>query len=221
VLPSLGEVVRSAHDLWYVRDLPTNLWVSLKRVVYGFVIAVAVCFPLGVLMGTFTKIKATFDPTTVFFAYLPIPAILPLFLLFFGMTEMQKYMYLALAFSIYLLPLFVQAVDKVDNVFLQTAYTLGASRWQVMTKVMLGVALPDIYTAMRLGFGVGWGYIILAEMVDMTAGGVGAMILVSQRQGPREHIYLILVAIVALAYLTDLLWQFVGDRFFPYRREKR
>jgi ABC-type nitrate/sulfonate/bicarbonate transport system permease component len=73
---------------------------------------------------------------------------------------------------------------------------------------------------MRMGFGVGWSYILLAEMVDMRSG-VGGIIMTSQRRGPREHIYLVLVAIVIVAFLTDKLWAAVGGWLFPYRGDKR
>jgi NitT/TauT family transport system permease protein len=148
---------------------------------------------------------------------LPIPALVPLTLSLFGTGEKQKVAFLALAFMIYLLPLIVDAVDSVDDVYLKTAYTLGANRSQLVRKVLLGVAWPDIYQAMRLGFGIGWSYIILAEMVDIGRG-LGGIIIISQRRGPREHIYLVLLVIVALAFLTDRLWQSVGRLLFPYRR---
>ena len=86
---------------------------------------------------------------------------------------------------------------------------------------LLPIALPNIFDAMRLGFGIGWGYIILAEMVDMGSFGVGTLILTSQRRGPREDIYLVLIAIVLMAFITDKIWDKVGQQLFPYRSQKR
>jgi ABC-type nitrate/sulfonate/bicarbonate transport system permease component len=153
-------------------------------------------------------------------AYLPIPALVPLTLSLLGTGEKQKIGFLALAFVIYLLPLVVAAVDQVDDVYLKTAYTLGATKWQAVTKVLLAVSWHDIYQALRLGFGIGWSYILLAEMVDIGKG-VGGIIIVSQRRGPREHIYLVLIVIVLLAFVTDKIWATLGERLFPYRREAR
>jgi NitT/TauT family transport system permease protein len=193
--------------------------VSLRRVVEGFALAVAVAFPLGVLMGAFTKVKAAFTPLTVFGAYLPIPTLVPLTLSLFGTGELQKVMFLALAFTIYLVPLFVAAVDSVDDTYLKTAYTLGASKTEAVSRVLLPISWPEIYQAMRMGFGVGWSYILLAEMVDVGRG-LGGIIITSQRRGPREHIYLVLLIIVAVAFLTDKLWAALGRRLFPYRVAK-
>ena len=85
-----------------------------------------------------------------------------------------------------------------------------------MRSVLLRVALPDLFQAMRFGFGIGWTYIILAEMVAADRG-LGEIIIVAQRRGPREHIYLVLATIVLIAYLTDRLWIRLSRRFFPYR----
>ena len=220
ILPSPSEVVQSLPLLWFDRALTRNLAVSFTRVVQGFALAVAISFPLGVMMGAFTKVKAAFTPLTVFGAYLPIPTLVPLTLSLFGTGELQKVMFLALAFSIYLVPLFVAAVDSVDDTYLKTAYTLGASKGQAVSRVLLPISWPDIWQAMRLGFGVGWSYILLAEMVDVGRG-LGGIIITSQRRGPREHIYLVLVIIVAVAFLTDKLWAIVGRFLFPYRSGKR
>ena len=220
ILPSPAEVVASFPLLWFDRALTRNLAVSFTRVLEGFALGVAISFPLGVLMGAFTKVKAAFTPLTVFGAYLPIPTLVPLTLSLFGTGEMQKVMFLALAFSIYLVPLFVAAVDAVDDTYLKTAYTLGASKGQAVGRVLLPISWPDIWQAMRLGFGVGWSYILLAEMVDVGKG-LGGIIITSQRRGPREHIYLVLVIIVAVAFLTDKLWAVVGRFLFPYREAKR
>jgi NitT/TauT family transport system permease protein len=220
ILPSPAEVVRSFPLLWFDRAVTRNLAVSFWRVVEGFALGVAISFPLGVLMGSFTKVKAAFTPLTVFGAYLPIPTLVPLTLSLFGTGELQKVMFLALAFSIYLVPMFVAAVDAVDDTYLKTAYTLGATKSQAVSRVLLPISWPDIWQAMRLGFGVGWSYILLAEMVDVGRG-IGGIIITSQRRGPREHIYLVLVIIVAVAFLTDKLWAAVGRFLFPYREAKR
>ncbi len=215
ILPSPAEVLRSLRSLWFDAELSRSVMASAMRVVGGFTIGLACAFPLGVLMGSFSNVRALFSPLATFGAYLPIPTLVPLTMSLFGIGEFQKIMFLALAFFVYLLPLIVKAVDGVDNVYLQTAYTLGAGRWQLLRRVLLGVALPHIFRAMRLGFGIGWTYIILAEMVAADRG-LGTIIIVAQRRGPREHIYLVLLTIVIIAYVTDRVWAWLERVFFPY-----
>lgn len=221
ILPSPMETIRGLKSIFTERKLASNLFSSLLRVIEGFLVAIVIVFPLGILMGAYRKIHALFSPLMVFGGYLPIPALVPLTMSLFGVNEWQKVMFLALAFGIYLLPLFVKTIEEIDNVYLLTAYTLGASQFQTVRRVLLAIAAPNLYDSMRMGFGIGWGYIILAEMVDLGSGGVGAMILVSQRRALPADIYLVLLSIVILAFVTDKIWEFVGDRLFPYRRLKR
>lgn len=216
ILPSPVEVLKSFKSLWFEAELTRSVIASTFRVVLGFLVGVMISFPLGLFMASFSKIKALFDPIVIFIAYLPIPALVPLTMSIFGIDEMQKVMFLALAFIIYLLPLIIKSVEDVHNIYLQTAYTLGLSRWQIVRHVLLPISFPQIIDAMRLGFGVGWTYIILAEMVAAERG-LGQIIIIAQRRGPREHIYLVLVVIVIIAYVTDKLWQALYRYLFPYK----
>lgn len=219
ILPSPSEVVKSFPKLWFDRALMRSVWFSFRRVFGGFLFAVILAFPLGVAMGSFGKIKAMFNPIAVLGGYVPIPALVPLTMSLFGTGEFQKIAFLGIAFFVYLLPLIVRTVDEVDNVLLQTGYTLGVNKLQAVSKILLPVSLPDIFDAMRLGFGVGWGYIILAEMVAAEKG-LGNIIIISQRRGPREHIYLVLLAIILIAFLTDKVWLTIGRMLFPYKQFK-
>jgi ABC-type phosphate transport system permease subunit len=133
ILPAPLEVLKSFPTLWFEAELSRSIVASTSRVVVGFLIGWLIAFPLSILMGSFSRIKALFEPSTIFLAYLPIPALVPLTMSLFGIDEMQKVMFLALAFFIYMVPLFVKAVEDVDNVYLQTAYTMGASRWEAVT----------------------------------------------------------------------------------------
>jgi ABC-type nitrate/sulfonate/bicarbonate transport system permease component len=216
ILPSPAEVARAVHSLWFEAELSRSIVASAARVVGGFVVALLIVFPAGILMGSFTKVHALLDPLVVFGAYLPIPTLVPLTMSLFGIGETQKIMFLAIAFVVFLLPMFVKTLNGVDEIYLQTAQTLGATKWQVVRRVLVGISLPALYDAMRLGFGIGWTYIILAEMVAADRG-LGQIVIVAQRRGPREHIYLVLVVIVLIAYVTDKLWLQLGKRIFPYR----
>lgn len=217
ILPSPSEVVGSFPSLWFERALSRSAVISFMRVLVGFGIGVLVALPAGIGMGSFEPIRAAFRPLALVFGYLPIPTLVPLTLSLFGTGETQKVMFLAIAFFVYLLPLVVKAIDDVDPVYLQTAFTLGATTAQAVRKVLVAIAWPDIYQALRNGFGVGWGYILLAEMVAAEQG-LGNIIIISQRRGPREHIYLVLAAITLIAFVTDRLWARAGRWLFPYRQ---
>ena len=222
-LPSPSEVF-SPHDsvvpLFRDRNLPEHAWISLRRIGLGFLVALAVALPLGILMGSFSSVRSMFAPVTTASGYIPIVTIVPLTMFWWGIDEKQKALFLALAFMIYLLPAVIKAIDNVPDVYVLTASTLGASRWQIVLRVLVPVALPDIWHAMRLAFGVGWTYLMLTEVV-VVAGGLGGLIEMSRRRGPREHVYLVIIVITLIAWAADLLWSRGGRLLFPYRKGAR
>lgn len=219
-LPSPAEVFsfdNSIKPLLEDRHLSQHVLISLKRVSLGYLVALAVSLPLGVLMGSFGSVRAMFAPTTTASGYIPIATLVPLTMAWFGTDEKQKVVFLAIAFAIYLLPMIIRAIDAVPDVYLRTASTLGASRLQMVRQILIPVALPDIWQGMRLAFGVGWTYLVLAEVV-VYADGLGYLIAMSQRRGPREHVYLIILIITLIAWAADLAWVYLGRLLFPYKR---
>jgi ABC-type nitrate/sulfonate/bicarbonate transport system permease component len=217
ILPSPVEVVQSIPELVSSRDLPHHVWASIRRVGLSFLLALVIVLPLGILMGSFGSIGAIFTPVSTASGYIPIATLVPLTMSWFGIDEFQKVMFLAMAFGIYLLPMVVNAIQSVPDIYLRTSYTLGATRWDVIRKVLIPIALPELWHAMRLAFGVGWTYIVLAEVVVMVDG-LGFLIQNSFRRGPREHIYLVIVVITLIAWAADLAWERLGRVLFPYRR---
>lgn len=219
ILPSPGEVFGSLQVLWYDAGLMRSIVQSLYRVFVGFAIAGVLAFGLGVLMGAFTHARAALEPFTLLGGYLPLPALVPLTLAWWGIGEKQKVGFLAIASFVYLWPLVLKSLDEVDDVYLRTAYTLGSSRWQAIRKVFVPVAAADIYHALRLAFGVGWAYVILAEMIAAERG-VGYLIYMAQRRSHPDQVYMLLIVIVVLAVVGDKLLA-TGERlFFPYRHAR-
>ena len=219
ILPSPVEVSQSVPELVSGRDLFHHIRASVQRVVLSFLLSLVVVIPIGILMGAFGSVRALFNPVSTASGYIPIATLVPLTMSWFGIDELQKIMFLAMAFGIYLLPLVVKSIESVPEIYLRTSYTLGASRLDAVRKVLIPIALPELWHAMRLAFGVGWTYIVLAEVVVMVDG-LGFLIQNSFRRGPREHIYLVILVITLIAWAADLAWQQLGKVLFPYRQER-
>jgi NitT/TauT family transport system permease protein len=198
------------------RNVYKEITASLMRVVKGFAVALLVSLPLGIAMGSFSRVGALFRPMSVAGGYVPIAALVPLTLLFWGTDEKQKIYFLAIAGTLYLLPLVLKAMEQVDDVYLQTAYTLGATKRHMVMRVMVPIAAGEIFDAIRLAFGVGWTYIMLAEIVDQKEG-LGAMIQIAQRRGHPETVYFVVLLIVAIGFLIDRGFAWVGKQAFPWR----
>jgi ABC-type nitrate/sulfonate/bicarbonate transport system permease component len=217
VFPSPGEVLRGFPSLVSERNLIGGIAASLNRVFLGFGLALLVGIPLGILAGSFRILGAAAQPISLFGRTIPVAALLPLSLQMFGIGELQKIMFIFLATAPFVLHDTARAITSVEDRYVDTARTLGASSSHVMTKVLIALALPDIYSMIRTMFGIAFGYIMLAEVVDARAG-LGYIMLQSQRRGMPEHLVGTLFVISALAFGIDALFKFFQRGFFPYRQ---
>ncbi len=218
-LASPADTFRSFPSLWFDRALTRNLVTTLRRLSLGFGLATLVGVPLGVLCGCFPRVQAFFMPMTLFGRNIPVAALIPLTFSLFGIGEMQKVMFIFIACVAFVLWDTTRAVEEVGGQYIDTAYTLGAGTWQTIGKVLLPLALPSVFNSLRLIFGLAFGYIMLAEVVKFggETGGLGDLINISQRRGPREHVLLILLIIPVVAMVIDRLFFFIQAELFPYR----
>jgi ABC-type nitrate/sulfonate/bicarbonate transport system permease component len=216
ILPSPLEVVRSFPSLWRDRGLVQSIAATLRRVLVGFGLAAFVGVPLGIAAGSWRVIEAAGAPFALFGRNLPVAALIPLTILWFGIDETQKVMFIFIACVPFVYADAVAAVTGVPERYVETAQTLGASSAQIVRKVLVPLALPDIYSSLRHLFGLAFGYIMLAELINAQHG-LGYLLMASQRRGLSEHIILILIIIGLLAYGIDRLLFWFQRGLFPYR----
>ena len=216
ILPSPAEVVRSFPSLLNERALLQSIAATLKRVLIGFGLAAAIGVPLGILAGSWRVLEAAAAPVALFGRNLPVAALIPLTILWFGIDETQKVMFIFIACIPFVYADAVASITGVPDRYVETAQTLGATPLQIVAKVLVPLALPDIYNSLRHLFGLAFGYIMLAELINAEHG-LGYLLMASQRRGLSEHIILILMIIGLLAYGIDRVLFFFQRGLFPYR----
>jgi len=217
ILPSPGEVLRAFPKLHFEQELVRSAWVSFVRVTIGFTLAAMVSVVLGVYMASFKRVSAFFRPLALASAYVPIIVFVPLTLAWWGSGEEQKIGFLFIACFVALLPLVIKDVADVPGTLLDVAMTKGASQWQLVRHVVFPVASASIWDHMRGVYGVGWGWIILAEVVNGERG-LGFLISMSERRGHTQATFAVIIVIVLIAIACDRAWKWGGRILFPYRR---
>jgi ABC-type nitrate/sulfonate/bicarbonate transport system permease component len=216
-LPSPGDVFDSYGKL-EDRGLVDGIIATMVRVLKGFGWAAIVGIALGVMAASFRALAAFLNPLVLFGRSLPLAALIPITILWFGIGEKQKEMFIFLASVPFIFSDTVKAISLVPERYVETAQTLGASRWQIIYKVLFPLALPDIITGLRFLFGLALGYIMLAEAINSRAG-LGFMINTGERLGLIEQNYLLLIIIGILAYLVDWVLRYMQRYFFFYRKD--
>ncbi len=219
VLPSPAETFAKFPELWFDLALTRNTLVSLRRVLLGFGLAAVVGVPVGVLCGCFRSVNAFFTPLTVVGRNIPVAALIPLTFSLFGIGEFQKVLFLFVACVAFVIMNTATAVADVSSRYIDTAYTLGARRGQIIMKVLVPLAMPAIFNSLRLLFGLAFGYIMLAELVKLgsESGGLGDIILTSQRRNRPEYILLVLMLIPLVALAIDRVLFLIQQQLFPYQ----
>jgi NitT/TauT family transport system permease protein len=216
ILPSPMEVIRSFPSLLNERALVQSIAATLRRVLIGFGLAAVVGVPIGILAGSWRLVEAAAAPLALFGRNLPVAALIPLTILWFGIDETQKVMFIFIACVPFVFSDAVAAIVNVPERYVETAQTLGATSWQIVRKVLVALALPDIYNSLRHLFGLAFGYIMLAELINAQHG-LGYLLMTSQRRGLSEHIILILIIIGLLAFGIDRLLFWFQRGLFPHR----
>jgi NitT/TauT family transport system permease protein len=218
-LPRPAGVVQAMVRLWTEYDLLGNVFQSWWRIFQAFFWSAIVAIPLGLMMASFRWLHDFINPVAAPMRGMPITAFLPAFIALFGMDELMKVAFLWFGMFFYLLAVVVEEVNRVDNILLETAYTLGAKRRHAFW-LMFRASFPSIFSSFRILYDIGWTYVILAEMVNARKG-VGYMVEAARKVLDFERVYAGIIAIGIAAFLFRWFLTFLERRLFPWRRLPR
>lgn len=215
-LPSPTRVVQVTLRMIFDGTLGSAVVASATRISIAFALAAGLALPLGVLMGSFDPLNRMFESIMAPLRYMPISAFIPLLILWFGIDEKQKIAFLFLGVFVYLLPIVVTAIRTVPDDLVQTAYTLGATRWQVIRTVLLPAAMPAIFDSFRVMNAIAWTYVILAELVNAREG-LGYLIQLAGNHLRTAEVFSGILVIGLIGLATDALIRFFNGLLFSWR----
>jgi len=189
---------------------------SLGRVFGAFALACVTAIPVGILMGVNRFVRGVLDPIIEFYRPLPPLAYLPLVIIWLGIGEFPKVFLIFLAIFA---PMAIAAragVRSVSTEQIHAAYAMGATSRQVITQVIMKAALPEIFTGMRIGIGVGWTTLVAAEMVAASRG-LGFMVLNAAEYLASDTVIMGIIVIGVFAFAFDLLIRYLEKVFIPWK----
>lgn len=214
-LPTPDQVVMTFVKQVQSPDFWQHVGISVYRVTMGFLLAAILGIPLGILAGTFRFAESVIVPATEFIRYMPATAFIPLIMVWAGIGETAKILVIFIGSFFQLVLMVADNTRAVSNDLLQSSYTLGATRTQVITRVLLPALMPDLFNTLRLIMGWAWTYLVVAELVAAN-NGLGFAIMKAQRFLNTDVIFVGIFTIGLLGLLTDRMFALANKRFFPW-----
>ena len=214
-LPSPTAILAAGVDLMRDGTLLQDMRASVSVIVTGWALAVAAGVPIGILMGSFKIVEALVEPVVDFVRYLPVSALIPLLILYVGIGTEEKVAVIFIGTFFQLVLLVADVAAHVPHEQLDVSYTLGASRGQVVARVLLPATLPGVMDTLRITMGWAWTYLIVAELVSADRG-LGYLILNSMRGLFTDRIFVGLLVIGGLGLLFDLTFKWMHRRLLPW-----
>ena len=219
-LPSPANVWEAFVRLSSTRELLKDTVASLWRVGVGFLLAVALSIPVGVLMGSFPSIRALLEPLFGLMRYMPAPAFIPLLILYLGIGEAPKITLIFIGVFFFNSLMVMDTVKFVPKDLIEATYMLGGNRWEALKQVILPYVLPGIIDACRINLAAAWQLVIVSELIAANEG-LGRRISVAGRFLRTDEIFVGLIAIGIIGLMFDLLFQYLLRVTCSWASQKR
>lgn len=221
-LPAPSDVLGAATQVLDKPGYWSSWLLSIKRVATGFLVAQIIGVPFGLALAVNKYFRDVFFPP--FEALRPIPPLawVPASLIFWPTNE------LSIAFVTFLGAFFTIVINvlggarSIDVRYLRAAQSMGASQWDLFSRIILPATLPSIFTGAAVGMGITWNVVLAAEMISgggtNASGGLGFFIWNSYMGGSMEQIIVGMISIGIAGYLSSAAIRWLGDYFMPWRR---
>ena len=220
LVPSPGSVWDAFTDIarngYKNHSLLEHIGVSLGRLLAAFLVAAVIGVPLGLLSGRNTKVHALLEPVIEFYRPLPPLAYYTILVLWLGIGNQSKIVLLFLACFAPVYVACVSAAVKINEDYINSAYTVGASNRQIFAHVVFPACLPDIFTGLRTALGVGYTTLVSAEMVAATSG-IGWMVLDSSRYMRSDITFVGIIIMGITGILLDRGIRLLERKFVPWK----
>ena len=188
----------------YVGTWLQNVAFSAERVIKGFLLAIVAGVPLGIAIGWSRMTARIVDPTIQWLRPIPITAWLPISIAIFGIRDFGAIFLITIGAFYPIVINATQGARDVDKNWVRAALMMGASRTTTLRRVVLPAAMPSIFTGLRIGLGIAWTAVIVAEMVAVKSG-LGYVLWDAYYVGRMDIVLADMVSIGLLGYLSDRL----------------
>jgi ABC-type nitrate/sulfonate/bicarbonate transport system permease component len=205
-LPPAGETLRELPALLSDPEVLINILASVRRMVTGFVLALAVALPVGLLMGRSRAVAAFFNPLLMMIYPVPKAALMPIIMLWLGIGDASKTLVIFLGVSLPVIYHSYQGARAVEEKMLWSAAAMGMSRFARLRRVVLPAALPEIFVGFRTGLVLALITMVTSEMIARQTG-IGNVLFNSLDMAQYQTVYAMIVVIGVLGFVLDAVFE--------------
>lgn len=218
-MPGPIDVLSRLYSWLREDDLLGDMWISTYRVAAGFALSAVLALPLGIMIGSYRPVQALLEPLTDFIRYMPAVAFIPLVMLWVGIDESSKIAIIFIGTFFQMVLMIAEDVRRVPVTQIEAAQTMGATRSEIVSLVIIQSAKPALLDTLRVTMGWAWTYLVVAELVAANSG-LGYAILRAQRFMQTDKIFagIILIGLIGLA--IDQLFRWLHRKNFPWLYKK-
>jgi NitT/TauT family transport system permease protein len=214
-LPFPDAVVKALWGMFVNNNFIEDVGISVARVWGAFALSVVMAVPIGIWMGSYRIVGALLEPIVDFIRYLPVPALVPLLIIWFGIGEASKIAVLWLGTFFQLVLLIADDSKRIPREYIEVGYTLGARPRQITRDIVFRSMLPNTVDNLRITLGWCWTWIIVAEIVASRSG-IGHVIWSMRRFLKTPEIMAGILTVGILGLVTDQIIRILARRWFRY-----
>ncbi|HEY9650491.1 MAG TPA: ABC transporter permease [Coleofasciculaceae cyanobacterium] len=219
-LPTPVTVIDAGIKMFAEDNLIVDVLASSTRVLAGFVVAGIIGVPMGLAMGTFYSLDSLFAPIVGTVRYMPVTAFVPLIVIWLDLGEPSKILIIMLGVVLYNAIMVADAVKFIPNEMINVAYTLGATRRDVLFKVIIPATFPSVLDTLRVNISGAWNFLVIAELVA-AQNGLGFKIIQAQRFLQTEKVLFCIALIGVIGLVIDYGLKWISQRLTPWADQIR
>jgi NitT/TauT family transport system permease protein len=219
-LPAPNAVLEAGFKMFTEDNLIADVVASSTRVLAGFVVAGIIGVPIGLAMGTFYSMDSLFAPIVGTVRYMPVTAFVPLIVIWLGLGESSKVLIIMLGVVLYNAIMVADAVKFIPNEMINVAYTMGATRRDVVFKVIIPAAFPSVLDTLRVNISGAWNFLVIAELVA-SQNGLGFKIIQAQRFLQTEKVLFCIALIGVIGLVIDYALKWISQKLTPWADQIR
>ena len=189
---------------------------SFLRITIATLISGAIAFPIALLVYNSRIAKDILNPIISTMRYIPVTAFYPLLIMWFGIDELMKIVFLFIATFVYMMPSVFLCLEEVSSDLIDTGLTIGMNKLQTIWRIQIPASLPSVLNSFIMMYGIGFTYIAVAETINAKYG-LGYIIQQSSSRGRTDLVFMAIIVIMIISVIFDYSAKWLVRRIFKWR----